>query len=143
MKKKGTSDIIKDNAVYLILTMVFFSAMLFYLYTQKNGAAVWGDIYAKEIVKMINLAEPGDDIYLNVQKITSIAMRNEVPLDKIFSFEGDKSRVCVRLSVSRKNCYNYFNNVKVDASLELGVPDNLLNIKVSRKNNAGGANDIG
>ncbi len=138
-KRAETGELIKDTAVYLILLVLFFAGMVFFVFSQKDGAAAWSDIYAKEIVKVINLAEPGDEIELDVQKITGIAIQNEVNVDKIFYFDNEKKEVCVRLTTGRRSCYGYFNDVKITHDkLELGVPINILSFKIEKN---GGENE--
>lgn len=138
-KRAETGEIIKDTAVYLILLVLFFAGMVFFVFSQRDGAAVWSDIYAKEIVKIINLGENGDEIELDVQQITGIAIKNEVNVDKIFSFDNERKEVCVRLSTGRRSCYSYFNDVDVkDVKLELGVPVNILSFRIEK---SGGKNE--
>ncbi len=138
-KKAESGEIIKDTAVYLILLVLFFAGMVFFVFSQRDGAAVWSDIYAKELVKIINLAESGDEIEIDVQEITGIAIKNEVNLDKVFSFDNEKKEVCIRLSTGRRSCYSYFNNVDVkNDKVELGVPVNVLSFKIEK---SGGGNE--
>lgn len=138
-KRAETGEIIKETAIYLILLVLFFAGMVYFVFSQRDGAAVWSDIYAKELVKIINLAQIGDEIELDVQKITGIAIKNEVNLDKVFSFENKKKEICVRLSTGRRGCYSYFNDVDVkDVKLELGVPINILRFRIEKR---GGINE--
>ena len=125
-----------DNAVYLILVVLFFFGMVMFIDGQRSGAGVWEDYYAKEIVKVVNLAEPGDEIVLNVHSGTKIAKDNNVvSFSEIFEFDNSQNRVCVKLSTARKTCYSYFNDVDiVDWDLELAsgtdLETNVLKFKV-------------
>jgi hypothetical protein len=140
MNKKGETisernDLLQDNMIYLILGLLFFVVMLGFISNQMNGASKFEDSYAKEIAKVINLAQPGDEITLDVQKATEIAGKNNMEISKkIFTFDNANNRICVKLSASRRKCYSYFNNVDIlDYDLKLGAPINLLTLKVSKK----------
>jgi len=79
-----------------------------------NGAAIWEDYYAKDVVSVIDSAKPGDVIILDVQKATEIAKKNKITsFEEIFQFDNMKGELCVKLSRGRASCYSYFNNVNV------------------------------
>ena len=72
MNKGGEiGEQVTDSVIYLILVMLFVAGLIIFVSSQRNGAALWSDIYAKEIAKVINLAEPGDEIHLNIHKATN------------------------------------------------------------------------
>ena len=120
------------NVIFFVLLAIAFGGYLFYISNQANGAAAWEDYYAKEIVRMINYARPGDNIAIDVQKATEIARKNNVPsFSEIFSFDNINNEVCVKLSLRKKSCYAYFNNVDIiDSEIKLGVPTNILTFNV-------------
>ncbi len=136
MNRKATvGDIVMDNIVYLIILIIFFVGMLAFVYSKMNGAAVWEDYYAKEIVKVIDLSKPGDEIVLDVHKATEIAQKNKVDFESIFKFDNIKNEVCVKLSAGRASCYGYFNNVDVAITsgnklIFLAEPVNRLHISI-------------
>ena len=84
-----------------------------FIFGQRQGASVWSEYYVKEIIKAIDLAEPGDEIWIDVQEAVVIALRGEVDRGKIFSVDNLKNDVCVKLSKGRKTCFSYFNKVDV------------------------------
>lgn len=132
-KKGGIGEELMDNIVYLVLVVLFFSGMLFFVLQQKNGAVSWEGFYAQEIARVVNLAEPGDEILLDVHKGTVIALDNNVrSFSEMFNFDNEKNEICVKLS-ARKTCYNYFNNVDVEREVKLGVPENVLVLKIKEK----------
>ena len=116
-KKAQATDILFDNIIYLFVLIIFFIAMLVFVNSQMNGATLWEDYYAKEIVKVIDSSMPGDQIAIDVHKATEIAMKNKIDnFEDIFSFDNSRNEVCVKLSKGRANCYNYFNSVNVSPS---------------------------
>ena len=134
MNNKAESNL-TSNLIFLILLALFIGVMGLFLYAQNSGAAVWEDYYAKEIVKLINMAEPGDEIVLDIQKGTEIAGSENVgSFSEIIEFKSQINTVCVKLSPGGQTCYEYFNDVDVvNYEIKLGVPINLLSFKVVEK----------
>ncbi|RMD66722.1 hypothetical protein D6817_03530 [Candidatus Pacearchaeota archaeon] len=135
--KRGASERLNDEVVFLIIFAVFIAVMVFYVGNRANNAAFWEDFYAKELAKMINLAKPGDEFRLDVHKATEIAQKNKVKsFSEIFVFDNAKSEVCVKLSPGSAKCYSYFVKLDVvDEELELAAPKNMLKFKVIEKVN--------
>ncbi len=132
---KKAMDLVMQNALYVILVIIFVAGMFFFIQGQQNGASIWEKYYAKEISRVINLAQPGDSITLDIQKATEIAQENELQtFSEIFQFDNINNEICVKLSLGRKSCYYYFNNVDiVNTQIELAVPENILKFKVIEK----------
>jgi hypothetical protein len=130
MDKKGDQALL-NNVVYMVLVALAIVGIFAVINAQKNASGVWEEYYSKEIVKVINLARPGDLIVLDVHKATEIALDKGIGFEEIFSF-GD-NEACTKLG-SRKSCYSYFNNVqieKVDEKwINLQGERNVLKIKV-------------
>jgi hypothetical protein len=118
--------------VYLILLLVFLILLLVFFVWGRGSSTIWGKYYSKEISRVINLANPGDKITLDVQKATEIAKDNEIAKEEIFSFDNVNDKVCVKLSPGKKTCYSYFNDVDiVNYKIEIGVPNNVLTFEIS------------
>lgn len=128
-KKAGVGDILLDNLIYLILLVIFIAGMFAIILQLKNGASVWEDYYAKEIVKAIDFANPGDKACLDVQKATEIAEKNSVKsFSEIFTIDNSANEVCVKLSLGRKTCFNYWNELDiVNVNLKFGLGENEKN----------------
>ena len=125
-----------DNTVFLLLLVLFIGGMSFYIWSNKNGASFWSDYYAKEITKVINLAEPGDIITLDVHKATKIAIKSDISdyQTQTFSFNNENNEVCVKLAKGKQSCYQYFNNVDViNDKILPGAPINLLTFEIKSK----------
>jgi hypothetical protein len=120
MNKKGSEEIALSYIIYTVLLIVFAVGMFMVVNNHRNGGAVWEDFYAKEVVKMIDNARVGDEIFIDVQKASEIARDNEVPLSSIFTFNNIKNEVCVKLA-TRRGCYSYFNEVDVIPDTDFGL----------------------
>jgi len=133
-KKASIGDFLKENVVYIILLVMFVIGMFAFVYQKKDNAGFWEEYYAKEIAKVIELSEPGDEIVLDVQKITEIASANDVKdLKSIFVFK--KNEVCVKLNAGDyMSCYKYLNEVIVDSPQIISAkPINKLEFKIKEK----------
>lgn len=136
-RKAETEETTRSNLFYLIPAIAIFLSLLFFLRGQMNGAAHWGEYYAKGVSLLIESSSPGDEIRLDIDTATKIAKSNGVPFQDVFSFDNQENRVCVKLEAGQRTCYNYFNNVNVvSQDLQLGVGEegtNILIFKVVEK----------
>jgi hypothetical protein len=133
MAEETGTEVLWNNIIYIILLILFLAPAMFFLWNQMNGAAIWSDFYAKELSKVINSAEPGDEITLNVHKATEIAQKNGVQsFSEIFTFKNPENQVCVKLSPNKRTCYTFFNDVDIiNSQIKLGTPDNILTFEIS------------
>src|SRR3989344_1893290 len=133
MNKKAGGELLKYTTIYLILVVIAFAGIFYYIQDQKDNASVWSEVYAKQIALLIDTAHDGDEITLDIQRISGIAQKHEVDFEDIVNFDR-ANEVCVRLSSGRKSCYSYFNDVVIrDVRTELGVLGNVLHFKVVRE----------
>ena len=132
MNERGTfGELLMDYAIHLILIALFAALIFGVIWQQKNSASLWEEHYAKEIVKVINLAEPGDEITIDVHKGTEIAQRNEIDFGEMFAVYNSRDEVCTKLSKGGIRCYHYFNDVDIlDYEVEQGVPTNVFKFRV-------------
>ncbi len=131
-KRGSSNDLIFSPLVYLFVLVIFLLGMGYYVRQQSLGAATWEDIYAKEFSLVLNSAEPGDVITLDIQKATEIAQKNHLSFEGLFSFPDQN--VCVKLSQGRKSCQSYLNAIRVDSvKTRLGVPGNVIELTIVGK----------
>ncbi len=118
-RKAAIGDVLMDPVIYIILVVIFFAGMLFFVYQYNGAGALWEDYYTKEIVKMVNFANVGDKIQIDVHRATEVAKANNVrSFSEIFKVDNKNNEVCVKLNRGRKTCYSYFNDVDI-VNLEL------------------------
>ena len=133
MNRRGERDgVLMANIMYIIVFVIFLGLMYSFVSSQREGASIWEDYYAKEICKIIDFAKPGDSITLDVHKATEIAKKNELrSFSEIFMIDNAENEVCVKLSRGRMSCYSYFNDVDIiNLGIKLGVPGNVLNLNI-------------
>ncbi len=123
--------------LYIILFIVFFGLMLYYVTSYQDGASVWEEIYAKEIAGLINKAEPGTEVYLDVTKISGVAVDNGKDLKDIVTIDNVGNRVSVSLRKGKGASFEFFNDVDVvEQRIELvsgGVETNRLYFKIAER----------
>jgi hypothetical protein len=137
-KKAGMNDLVMSNIFYIILAALFTIGMVFWILSFANGAGIWSDFYAKEITRIVNYGEIGDEIELDVHEGSVIGIDNGVEsFNDMFRFNAKDNEVCVRLSKTQRSCYSYFNDVAIsDVKFVLaGSVDgkNVLRFKIVEK----------
>lgn len=137
-KKGQVGDILWKNAIYLILLGVFCIGGIIYLNQQQSGAAIWEQYSASEIVRVIDMAKPGDIINIDINGVSKVAVKNNADLNEMFNFDAANNKVCVKLTGGKQTCANYFNDVVViNKEIKLGVPGNVLHFEIAKR--SGGA----
>ncbi len=137
-KKASIGKLLTDHAVYITIILAFLVGMFLFINSQMNGAAIWEDYYSKEISKVVNIAQPGDEITIDIHKATEVAKRNDmINFDETFVFHNKDNKICVKLSLGRQTCYKYFNNVDIiDKKVRLAEATvNILTFKIIEKQN--------
>jgi hypothetical protein len=115
MNKRGAlmNNIVINYAIYTLLVVILLSFFFFHIRAFENKAALWEDYYAKQIVKVINLAAHGEEVYLDVTTATAIALKKKQAFSDIFRFDNLNNRVSVSLSPGRSTSFSFFNDVDV------------------------------
>lgn len=142
MNKKGDmGDLLAGNLIYLLIAIVAVAALIIYLGINANGAGVWEDFYTKEVAgKIVNLASIGDEITINVQKASEIALKNGVNKDNIFWFNNNNKEFCAKLRLAGSTCFNYIRNISVEqCEFKIGLAEgagNTITFNVSENKQA-------
>lgn len=123
-----------ENIVFSIAAVMFLAIMYFSLSGFKTGAVFFEDFYAKEIVFLINRAEPGMEVVLDVTKMSEIAVKKGRNPAEMISFNNVDNTVTVSLREGRGMLYKFFNNVDITdwriEQLSGGAETNRLFFKV-------------
>ena len=112
MKNKKGVEIGMDNLVFLLLVIVFVSGML--LTVNRNGSQVtlFEQIYAKQIALIIDKAESGMEIEVDMFDVYRIAKENKLGGNPV-SIDNDLGKVNVKLVKGNGYDYYYFNDNRV------------------------------
>jgi len=106
--KKG--NILTQNLIFIILNLVFLSILVVFLVSKTGGAAVLEERYAKQIALMLDSAEPGMIISLNMKDAIKIAKKEKRDLNNEVLFIQDNI-VKVQLREKGGYSYSFFNDL--------------------------------
>ena len=111
LKKQKKGNILTENIIFIILNLAFLSILIVFLFTKVGGAAVLEEKYAKQIALLIDSAEPGMRIQLNMEDAIGKARDEKRDLDRIVFIEDNI--VNVQLREEGGSSYSFFNDVEV------------------------------
>ena len=128
MNKRGDTPII-ETVTFTLFNLIFFVGMLFYIYNAGNQNSILEQTYAKQIALLIDNAKPDMAILINVNNIKEVALKNNQPLDKIFSVDKQTNIIKVSLGKGGGYGYSYFSDYDVNLQLK----DDWLSVVVTKK----------
>ncbi len=132
MNKKA--DTLMENIVFILLVVVFSSVMFFAITKAGNQAAIYEQIYSKELSLIINKAKPGMEIELDIFDMYRIARKNNFD-GNIINIINEENKINIKLS--NGGGYNYFFLNDVDVAWNLKKDERKLILKIieRQKNN--------
>ena len=102
------------NVIYIMLFLIILGPTFMFVNSQREGASLWEDFYAKEIARIIDISEPGTEAWLDVTKAVEVAeKRNLQDKEEVFNFNNIENEVIVRLRRDGATGFKFFNNVDV------------------------------
>ena len=107
VNKKG--NILTQNIIFIILNLVFLSILIIFLFSKMGNAAVLEEKYAKQIALILDSAEPGMIISLNMEDAIKIANKEKRDLEDIISVQDNI--VTVQLREKGYYSYSFFNDI--------------------------------
>ncbi len=110
--KNKRGNILTENIIFIILNLVFLSILIVFLVSRTGAAAVLEEMHAKQIALMIDAAEPGMTIHLEMEDAVKIAKREGIKFSDAVKIKDNV--VTVRLREKGGHSYSFFNDV--DAS---------------------------
>ncbi len=107
------ASIVMDNIIHIIIFCLFFAIMFWGIGSYSNGSAMLEDIYAKEIARVINTAEPGMSFKMDISKIESVAYKNGKNFADIVDIDNVNNEVIVSSRLTTGTAYKFFNDVDI------------------------------
>ncbi len=108
MKKRGT--ILVENIIFIILNLLFLSILALFLVKQGSGIILLEESYAKQVALLIDSAEPGMTLKINMDKAKKISDENGIDFGDVVKV--NENIVTVKLSKDSSYSYAFFNNVE-------------------------------
>jgi hypothetical protein len=118
INKKG--NILTENIIFIILNLVFLSILVVFLFSKMGSAAILEEKYAKQIALILDSAEPGMTIHLNMKDAIKIAKKENRDLNNIISIQDNV--VNVQLREKGGYSYSFFNDIDYDIDFSV-YPD--------------------
>lgn len=109
ISKKG--NILTENLIFIMLNLIFLIILILFLFSKIESTAVLEEKYAKQIALIIDSAEPGMTIEVNMEEAYK-NMAEGMDFKKIIKIE--ENRVYVKLSDRGGYSYSFFNNNEVN-----------------------------
>ena len=107
------ASIVMDNVIHIIIFCLFFAIMFWGIGSYSNGSAMLEDIYAKEIARVINTAEPGMSFKIDISKIAAVAYKNGKNFADIVDIDNVNNEVVVSSRLTTGTAYKFFNDVDI------------------------------
>ncbi len=113
--KKG--NILTENVIFIVLNLAFITVLLIFIFSKTGSAAIFEEKYAKQIALMVDAAEPGMTIDLQIEDAIKEAEKENFPLGEIVKINGNVVTVKLR-EESKGFSYHFFNDVEVGANFD-------------------------
>ncbi len=107
------ANIVMDNIIHIVIFAIFFSIMFWGISSYSDGSALLEDLYAKEIARVINTAEPGMSFKIDISKIAVIAFNNGKAFSDIIDIDNINNEIRVSSRLTSGTAYKFFNDVDV------------------------------
>jgi len=111
LSNSNKGNILTENIIFIILNLVFLSILIIFLFSKMGAAAVLEEKYAKQIALILDSAEPGMIIHLNMGDAIKIANKENRDLNNIISIQSNV--VKVQLREKGGYSYSFFNDIDV------------------------------
>jgi len=111
--KNKKANVLTENVVFVIFTILFIAILFAFVARASSGVVRIEEAQAKKIALIIDGAEPGTNIVLNVQDV--LKKKRNIDNNKVFSVVGN--RILVKLDSNSGYVYSFFNEVDVKFDL--------------------------
>ena len=108
LKNKKAKEPVLEEIIFWILNLVFFLALLVFVWRVGSGTAIIEENSAKQIALTLDSIKPGMEVTLNLEKIYDKAEKNKFTGEEdyvvIIDFEENK----VTAKAAAKSGYDYY-----------------------------------
>ena len=119
MKDKKGMEILTETVIFIILNLIFLGIMITFIFLRTSPTSLVEQDTAKQLVLLIDAAEPGAEITLNAEELVEIAKKNGISKDEAVKIVDN--RVSVKLSEKSGYEYSFFNDVTVVVDLDFST----------------------
>ena len=104
-------DILTENVIFIVLTLIFFTILIIFIFSRTGGAAIKEEELAKQTALIIDSAKPGMIIKMNVEEYLEIAKKENYDKD-IITTQGNL--VTAKFRENGGYSYSFFNSADVE-----------------------------
>jgi hypothetical protein len=112
LRKNRKGTILTENIVFIVLTLVFLTILILFIFSKMGDVARMEERYAKQIALLVDSSEPVMTIGLNMEDAIEKAEKEGRDLSDLVSIEGNI--VNVQLREKGGYSYSFFSDVKVE-----------------------------
>lgn len=126
--KKGSSDLLQEYIIFIVLNLVFLSVIIGFLIIKSNNASVLEQSYAKNIALLIDASVPTMEMKISMEQAFNHAEKKNIPRDEIVKIVDNN--VTVNLGSNIGYSYSFFNDVDVSVYADIYPNKNYI-IKIN------------
>ncbi len=112
MKNKKAVDILSENLVFLILILVFAFVLGLSIIRIESNTALYEKIYAKQLALLINKAEAGMEIEMDITRLNNIAKKNKFD-GKIIDIDNNERKINIKLINGKGYDFYFFSDKEI------------------------------
>lgn len=114
---KKRADLTTPIVIFLVLNIAFFSMMMIFVQRVSSNVLVYEEAYAKDIGLILNRAESGMTIYLDITNLVEIAIKNDLELkdlESLITIDVEKGVIVVKAKKEGGFEFPYFSKVLLE-----------------------------
>ena len=95
--RKGDVEVLNSTIIFLILNVLFFAGMFLFVVEKTNSHAVLEEVYAKKIALLIDNAEKGITMNIDVKELYEAAKENNYPAGQVININNEENKVTMKV----------------------------------------------
>jgi hypothetical protein len=115
LNKKG-ADLAFPIIIFLVLNIIFFTMMMLFVQRVSSNALVYEEAYSKKIGLMLNRAEPGMNLTIDVTELVEVALKNGIKLNEtstLITINTEEGIVFVKAKKEGGFNFPYFSDISL------------------------------
>jgi hypothetical protein len=110
MKFKKADENLLEQIIFIILNILFFAALLFFVWRSASSDSVLEEQYAKKIGLIIDSMKPGSEVTISLLKLNEIANSNKFKGNVVF-VDVNNNQVNVRVGDKTGKSFSFYTKV--------------------------------
>jgi len=117
MEKRGIGGPLMDNLVYILFVVVFLMMMFLGVARAGSSSTLYEQVYAKQIALVIDKAEPGIEVELDIYDLYNFARKNKFN-GEVVKIDNSKNKVSVKVVDGEGYDFYYFKDINIVWNLD-------------------------